>query len=49
MQKEGEVVEPYSGESFTKITFVPDFKRFQMKDLEDDTITLFRKRVDHVY
>jgi DNA gyrase/topoisomerase IV subunit B/ssDNA-binding Zn-finger/Zn-ribbon topoisomerase 1 len=34
-----------SGKSYTKITFLPDYSRFGMKGLEDDTILLLRKRV----
>lgn len=31
--------------SYTKITFIPDYRRFDMKNLEDDTILLINKRV----
>lgn len=34
-----------SGKSYTKITFTPDYKRFEMDGLEDDTILLINKRV----
>ncbi len=34
-----------SGKSYTKITFLPDYKRFDMNGLEDDTVLLIRKRV----
>jgi DNA topoisomerase-2 len=34
-----------SGKSYTKITFTPDYKRFSMKGLEEDTIGLLKKRV----
>ena len=34
-----------SGKSFTNITFTPDYNRFEMKGLEDDTILLINKRV----
>lgn len=34
-----------SGKSYTKITFLPDYSRFDMNGLEDDTILLIRKRV----
>lgn len=34
-----------SGKSYTKITFIPDYERFGMKGLEDDTILLICKRV----
>ncbi len=35
----------YSNKSYTKITFVPDYKRFNMNCLDDDTISLLSKRV----
>jgi DNA topoisomerase-2 len=31
--------------SYTKITFIPDYTRFSMENLEDDTILLIKKRV----
>ncbi len=34
-----------SGKSYTKITFLPDYQRFSMEGLEDDTVLLIRKRV----
>ena len=34
-----------SSKSYTKITFLPDYQRFDMEGLEDDTILLIRKRV----
>lgn len=34
-----------SVKSYTKITFIPDYARFDMKGLEDDTIYLLNKRV----
>jgi len=34
-----------SGKSYTKITFIPDYERFNMIDLEDDAIALIEKRV----
>ena len=34
-----------SSKSYTKITFIPDYARFDMEGLEDDTILLIRKRV----
>lgn len=34
-----------SGKSYTKITFIPDYVRFDMEELEDDTISLMNKRV----
>lgn len=33
-----------SGKSYTKITFIPDYIRFDMNGLEDDTILLINKR-----
>ena len=38
-------IEDYSGEEFTCITFEPDLSRFGMKELDDDIIALFEKRV----
>lgn len=34
-----------SGKSYTKITFLPDYSRFGMNGLEDDTAVLINKRV----
>jgi DNA gyrase/topoisomerase IV subunit B len=34
-----------SGKSYTKISFIPDYPRFEMKELEPDTVLLIRKRV----
>lgn len=34
-----------SGKSYTKISFIPDYARFSMKGLDDDTISLITKRV----
>jgi DNA topoisomerase-2 len=34
-----------SQKSYTQITFLPDYKRFEMKGLEDDTILLLNKRI----
>ncbi len=34
-----------SNKSYTQITFIPDYKRFGMKGLENDTILLIQKRV----
>jgi DNA topoisomerase II len=38
-------IERYKGEDFTKITFKPDLKRFKMQELDDDIISLMKKRV----
>ncbi|KAJ3107884.1 DNA topoisomerase 2 [Phlyctochytrium planicorne] len=35
----------HKGEDFTKITFLPDFGKFGMTELDDDILSLFRKRV----
>lgn len=35
----------YMGVPYTKITFYPDFKRFGMTELTEDTLALFKKRV----
>jgi len=32
-------------DDYTKITFEPDLKKFKMKDLEDDIVSLLKKRV----
>jgi DNA topoisomerase-2 len=34
-----------STKSYTKITFIPDYTRFSMNGLEDDTVSLINKRV----
>ena len=36
---------PYSGDDFTCITFEPDLKKFNMKELDDDIVDLMEKRV----
>jgi DNA topoisomerase-2 len=33
------------GKSYTKVSFIPDYARFEMKGLEDDTISLLIKRL----
>ena len=38
-------IEDYNKDDFTCITFEPDLKRFGMKELDDDIIALFEKRV----
>lgn len=35
----------YKGEEYTKITFKPDLRRFGMDELDDEVISLLRKRV----
>lgn len=44
-QKKNAKVTCNSGKSYTKITFIPDYPRFEMQGLEDDTVLLIRKRV----
>ena len=44
-QKSKAKITSNSGKSYTKITFVPDYQRFDMNGLEEDTILLIRKRV----
>lgn len=39
------IIESYHGDEFTKITFRPDLKRFSMTELDDDIISLLKKRV----
>ena len=36
----------YTGKPYTIISFIPDFKRFNMECLEDDIYSLFRKTYD---
>ena len=45
--KEEPVITPVekNSESYTKITFVPDFKRFGLKNLTDDMVGLLKRRV----
>ena len=42
--KEAEI-EKYEGEDFTRVTFEPDFKKFKMTELDNDIISLLKKRV----
>lgn len=39
------IITPYSGEEYTKVIFKPDLKRFGMDELDDDILSLLRKRV----
>lgn len=39
------VIESYIGEEYTKITFKPDLRRFNMTELDDDIVSLLKKRV----
>ena len=38
-------IKDYSGEDFTSITFEPDLSRFGMEVMDEDIISLFKKRV----
>ena len=44
LQKTEPVITKFTGKPYTKITFIPDYERFSMKDLTDDFIALFKKR-----
>ena len=39
------VLMPYLNNDFTEVVFQPDLKRFNMRELDDDIVALFRKRV----
>lgn len=38
-------ISKYSSKSYTKITWYPDYQRFFMKNLDNDTVSLIEKRV----
>ncbi len=42
---EPQIINNYDGEDFTRITFEPDFKKFKMSEMDDDIISLMKKRV----
>jgi DNA topoisomerase-2 len=45
MSKVGEPkIKDHSGEEFTKITFTPDLKKFNMEKIDDDTLALLSRR-----
>ena len=45
MSKAGEAkIKDFSGEEFTKITFSPDLKKFNMEKLDDDVVALLHRR-----
>ena len=45
MEKKGEpIITEYKGQPYTKITFLPDYKRFGMEKLTDDMYNLLVKR-----
>ena len=39
------VINKYRGKEYTKISYVPDLKLFQMDSIDDDTLALLEKRV----
>lgn len=39
------VIERYNGEEYTRITFKPDLERFKMPELDDEIVSLLKKRV----
>ena len=46
MEKKSEPdITAYNGEPYTKITFLPDYKRFGLENLTDDLYNIFIKRV----
>ena len=46
MEKKGEpIITEYKEEPYTKITFLPDYKRFGVEGLTDDLYSIFVKRV----
>jgi len=44
-EKEQPELEDYDGADFTRITFYPDLRRFAMEALDDDIVSLMKKRV----
>ena len=38
------IIEKYNDASFTRITFIPDYKRFKSDGLSDDMVSLIEKR-----
>ena len=45
MQVDKPIITSYTGEPYTKITFLPDYKRFGLNGLTDDMYNIFKKRV----
>ncbi|KRH91943.1 DNA topoisomerase type II, partial [Pseudoloma neurophilia] len=45
IKEEPIIKEKKINESFTKITFIPDLKRFHMEEMDEDIINLLKKRV----
>jgi len=49
LEKTKPKITSYTGAPYTRITFLPDYKRFNMpKGIDKDTIDLFRKRVHDI-
>ncbi len=38
-------VEDYEGKSYTKVSFSPDFKRFDITKIDNDMLNLMKRRV----
>ncbi|KAI5170713.1 DNA topoisomerase II [Nematocida sp. LUAm3] len=45
LEKEEPEIEPYDGTEYTQVSFIPDLKKFGMKHLDDDFVSLITKRV----
>lgn len=44
-KKEEPIITDYTDKPYTKITFIPDFKRFKIKSLNHDMFSIMKKRV----
>jgi DNA topoisomerase-2 len=42
--QEAVILKSEGAKEFTRITFIPDLKRFQMDSLDDDLVALFKRR-----
>ena len=42
--QEAIIAKSENSKEFTRITFIPDLKRFQMESLDDDLVALFKRR-----
>ena len=48
-KKKGPIIKKnYAGKDFTCVTFFPDLKRFKLKNLTKDFISLLHKRVSPI-
>ena len=43
--KEDPIITDYKGEPYTKITFLPDYRRFGLENITDDLFDIYTKRV----